>query len=56
LYAYSLRGWGQLNEIIRIPVIDYLAVFVLAGLIAMGLGIHRRLQPSPHRLAEGRLR
>ncbi len=35
--VYSQRGWVQLNEIIRIPVIDYLLVFVLAGLIGLGL-------------------
>lgn len=33
LWVYSSRGWIQLNEIIRIPLIEYLAVFVLAGLI-----------------------
>jgi len=31
--VYAVRGWGNLNEIIRIPMIDYLAVFALAGLI-----------------------
>jgi hypothetical protein len=33
--VYSERGWKQLNEILRIPMIDYLLVFVLAGLIAL---------------------
>jgi len=50
LWVYSDRGLAQLNEIIRIPVIEYLAVFVLAGLIWLGLwlaGIVReRLVPS----------
>ncbi|MEZ4639263.1 MAG: hypothetical protein R2856_30585 [Caldilineaceae bacterium] len=32
LLIYSDRGWAQMNEIIRIPMIDYLAVVVLAGL------------------------
>jgi hypothetical protein len=32
LYIYSDRGWTKLDEIIRIPLIDYIAVFVLAGL------------------------
>jgi hypothetical protein len=32
----------QLNEIVRIPVIEYLLVFVLAGLIALGLWIGSR--------------
>ena len=34
-----------MNEIIRIPLIEYLLVFVLAGLIALGLwlaGIFRK--------------
>ena len=28
--VYSQRGWAQLNEIVRIPVIEYFAVVVLA--------------------------
>ena len=35
LAVYSERGWAQIHEIIRIPVIDYALVFVLAGLIAL---------------------
>jgi hypothetical protein len=31
--VYNQRGWAQLNEIIRIPLIDYLAVFILAGIL-----------------------
>lgn len=45
-WVYSGRGWGKLNEIIRIPVIDYLLVFVLTGLFAGGLWIARKLRPS----------
>ena len=37
LLVYSQRGWAYLNEIIRIPVIDYIAVLVLAGLFWLGL-------------------
>jgi len=44
LWVYSVRGWTQLNEIIRIPLIDYLAVFVLAGLFGGGLWIARRVR------------
>lgn len=44
IFIYSSRGWAQLNEIIRIPVIEYLLVFVLAGLIALGLWISRRFR------------
>ncbi|MDB4598211.1 hypothetical protein OAI40_03240 [Candidatus Pseudothioglobus singularis] len=35
LFVYSERGWNQMNEILRIPVIDYLLVFVLAGLVIL---------------------
>jgi len=33
LVVYSGRGWGMLNEIVRIPVIEYGLVFVLALII-----------------------
>lgn len=33
LVVYSQKGWVYLNEIIRIPLIEYLLVFVLAGII-----------------------
>ena len=36
LFIYNERGWAQLNEIIRIPIIDYLAVLLLAGLLWLG--------------------
>ncbi len=36
--------WVRLNEIIRIPLIEYLAVFVFAGLIGGGLRIARRFR------------
>ncbi len=41
LVVYSQRGWAALNEIIRIPVIDYVLVFVLSGLIGLGLRLAR---------------
>jgi hypothetical protein len=44
LWVYSDRGWASLNEIIRIPIIDYLAVLVLAGLIGLGLWISRKIK------------
>jgi hypothetical protein len=37
LLTYSQVGWARLNEIIRIPVIEYLAVAVLALVITAGL-------------------
>src|SRR5512136_898515 len=30
LLVYSGRGWGNLNEIVRIPIIEYLAALVMA--------------------------
>src|SRR5512136_2376853 len=39
LLVYSSRGWFKMNEIVRIPVIEYLLVFVLAGLVALGIWI-----------------
>jgi hypothetical protein len=42
--VYSQLGWDRLNEIIRIPVIDYLAVLLVAGLIGGGLWIARRVR------------
>jgi hypothetical protein len=33
LIVYSGRGWGNVSEIIRIPIIEYLMVFLLAGII-----------------------
>lgn len=47
LFIYSSRGWVYLNEIVRIPVIEYLLVFIMAGLIALGLWIGGRF----HKLA-----
>lgn len=38
LWVYN-GNWGQLNEIIRVPIIEYLAVFILAGIFWLGLWI-----------------
>ncbi len=35
LWAYSVRGWEHLNEVIRIPLIDYGLVFVIGGAIVL---------------------
>ena len=39
LWVYSGRGWANLNQIVRIPVIEYLSMFVLAGIFGLGLWI-----------------
>jgi hypothetical protein len=44
LWVSSQRGWAQLNEIVRIPLIEYLAVFVLADVFGGRLWIARRLR------------
>ena len=41
-FAYNGR-WADLNEVLRIPIIEYLSVFVLAGLLWLGIIIKRRV-------------
>jgi hypothetical protein len=50
ILVYSSRGWAQLNEIVRIPVIEYGSVFVLAliiWLIVRLLGLFRKTAEQP---------
>lgn len=50
LIVYSSRGWAQLNEIIRIPLIEYGSVFVLAlliWLIVRLVGLFRKTADQP---------
>lgn len=42
--VYSQRGWDKLNEIIRIPIIDYLAVVVLALIFGAGLWVAGKIR------------
>ena len=48
--VYAPLGWERLTEVARIPMIDYAAVFALAGLIGGALGLIRlmrgRLSPD----------
>lgn len=44
LVVYSQRGWAQLNEIVRIPVIDYVLVFVIAGILSGSIHLYRRFR------------
>ena len=39
--------WTRLNEIIRIPVIEYLVAFIMAGIIALGFWIKNRFASAP---------
>ena len=42
VFVYSDRGLSQFNEVLRIPMIDYLLVFVLAGLILLTKKLARK--------------
>ena len=44
LFIYNSRGWDKVNEIIRIPVIDYLAVVILALLFWSGIMVAKMFQ------------
>ena len=44
LFIYSERGWAKINEIIRIPIIDYLAVLLLAGLLWLGTWVTSKIR------------
>lgn len=50
---YTPRGWKQVNEIIRIPLIEYLVAFVIAGLIAAGFWIADRLKNTQEQVETG---
>jgi len=41
--------WARLNEIIRIPVIEYLVAFVMAGLVALGFWVSDLINRSKSR-------
>ena len=51
LAVYSQRGWVALNEIVRIPLIEYVLVFALAVLIGGALWLVGRLRRPPQRAA-----
>ena len=44
LLIYSERGWSKINEIIRIPTIDYLAVLLLAGILWLGTWVTSKIR------------
>jgi len=45
LIVYSSRGWGNLNEVLRIPIIDYILVFTFGGLLLLGQKLFGRRIP-----------
>ena len=46
LLVYNGRGWVELNEIVRIPLIEYLSTFALAGIFALGLWLVRKFRKT----------
>ena len=44
ILIYSERGLANIHQIIWIPLIDYLAVFILAGILWLIMGISKRFQ------------
>jgi hypothetical protein len=47
--VYNWRGWDRLNEIVRIPLIEYAAALVLAGLIWLTLWLIDQFKSRPTR-------
>jgi len=48
LFVYGNVGWHRVNEIVRIPLIEYGSMFVLAGLFWLGLKIARTVRRPRH--------
>jgi hypothetical protein len=44
LAIYSQRGWNKIYELVSIPLIEYLSVFILAGLFWAGLWTAGRIR------------
>lgn len=51
LIVYSSRGWENVSEIIRIPVIEYLLVFILALIIWLGMRLVGLFTKRPNKLS-----
>jgi hypothetical protein len=46
LWVYGTRYIADIHQITWIPVVYYLAVFVFAGLISLGLWLYARVKPA----------
>lgn len=44
IVVYSLAGWSHFNEALRVPIVEYALVFVLALILAGGQWIGRRFK------------
>jgi len=42
IWVYSYRGWSNLNEVLRIPAIDYLTVGLIGGILLIAMRVKRR--------------
>ena len=47
VWVYSLAGWGNFNEALRIPVFEYLLVVVLALILGVGQWLWQKVRPTP---------
>ena len=47
LGVYSSMDISRIHEIIRVPLIEYLSVVVLALLFGLGLWVYRKFKPEP---------
>lgn len=47
--VYNAAGWRYSQEVLRIPIVEYALVFVLAGILALGQWLGRKVwsRPSP---------
>ena len=48
LFVYDNLGWDRLNEVVRIPLIEYGSMFALAGLFWLGLRTARMVKRLRH--------
>ena len=44
IVVYNFAGWGNFNEALRVPIVEYVLVFILAGIIFLGQWIYRKFQ------------
>lgn len=45
--VYSAAGWSHFNEVLRIPIVEYALVFVLAGILALGQWVGQKVWSRP---------
>ncbi len=45
--VYNAAGWRYFNEALRIPIVEYALVFLLAGILALGQWVGRKVWSRP---------